>query len=290
MQTWLIFALTYAFLHALCAVFDKHVLKNHKIDPISLSTIRYAIDAVVAYLLIAGLAGGIGAKITSGVIAISVIYFFAGITYFYALKFGDVSKLIPYRDAIVVLLSFFLAVVLLSENFIALDFIGVLIIVLGGYIVWTDGKIIVPKKSPGLALIAASAVFLALNGVMVKSAVRDISPLALSFLMYVLVTIYFVLISLIFRRKEMYETINVLRAEKKIILPVVGASLAAAFGIVFQFYALSMQNAAKVLPISGTLPLFAALIGWLALKEKHGVARVIGAVLLIIGIYILSTG
>lgn len=288
MQTWLLFALTYAFLHALVAVFDKHVLKNYKIDITSFSTIRYGINAVIAYVLIAFLIGGIGAKITSGVIAISVIYFFAGITYFYALKFGDVSKLIPYRDAIVVLLSFFLAVVLLSEKFVALDFTGVLVIVLGGYIVWTDGKIIIPKKSPGLVLIAASAVFLALNGVVVKSAVRDISPLALSFFMYALVALYFVLISFAFRRKEMSETINLLCAEKKIILPIFGASLAATFGVVFQFYALSMQNAAKVLPVSGTLPLFAALIGWLALKEKHGVARVIGAILLIAGIYILQ--
>lgn len=288
MQTWLIFALTYAFLHALATVFDKHVLKNHKIDPISLSTIRYGINAVIAYFIIAFLIGGIGAKITYGVIAISVIYFFAGITYFYALKFGDVSKLIPYRDAIVVLLSFFLAVVLLSEKFVARDFLGVLVIVIGGYIVWTDGKIIVPKKSPGLALMAASAVFLALNGVMVKSAVSDISPLALSFFMYALVALYFVLISLFLRRKEMSETINLLREEKKILLPIFGASFAATIGVVFQFYALSMQNAAKVLPISGTLPLFAALIGWLALKEKHGAARVFGAILLIVGIYTLQ--
>ncbi len=288
MQTWLIFALTYAFLHALVAVIDRYVLKNYKIDPISFSTVRYVINAVIAYVLIAFLIGGIGAKITSGVIAISVIYFFAGITYFYALKFGDVSKLIPYRDAIVVLLSFFLAVVLLSEKFVALDFTGVLIIVIGGYIVWTDGKIIVPKNSPGLVLIASSAIFLALNGIVVKSEVRDISPLALSFFMYALVALYFVLISFIFRRKEMYETINLLRAERKIILPIFGASFAATLGVVLQFYALSMQNAAKVLPVSGTLPLFAALIGWLALKEKHGLARVIGAALLIAGIYILS--
>lgn len=288
MQTWLLFALTYAFLHALVAVIDRYVLKNHEIDPISFSTIRYAINAVIAYVLIAFLIGGIGARITFGVIAISVLYFFAGITYFYALKCGDVSKLIPYRDAIVVLVSFFLAIALLSEAFVALDFLGVLVIVLGGYIVWTDGKIIVPKKSPGLALIAASAVFLALNGVAAKSAVRDISPLALSFFMYALVALYFALISFAFRRKEMYATINILRSEKKIIFSIFGASFSATLGVVLLFYALSMQNAAKVLPVSGTLPLFAALIGWLALKEKHGLARVFGAILLIAGIYILQ--
>ena len=289
MQTWLIFALTYAFLHALGTVFDKQVLKNHKIDPVVLSTIRFVFDVIFAYLIISALAIPIKG-FNMSVIAISILYFFAAILFFYALNFGDVSKLIPYRDAIVVLLSFFLAVVFLSENFALRDFLGVIIIVIGGYIVWTDGKIIVPKNSPGLALIAASGVFLALNGVMVKSAVSGISPLALSFYMYALVALYFVLISFAFRRKEMLETINILRREKKIILPIFGASLTATVGIVLQFYALSMQAAAKVLPISGTLPLFAALIGWLALKEKHGVARVIGAVLLIIGIYILSIG
>jgi|GEM_PF-1824940 len=287
MELWLVLALSYAFLHALGTVFDKHVLKTYKIDPIGLSTIRFLFDVVFAYLIISALAIPLeGLNIS--VVAISVLYFFAAILFFYALNFGDVSKLIPYRDAIVVLLSFFLAVVLLSEKFVAPDFVGVLVIVIGGYLVWTDGKFIVPKSSPGLALIAVSGVFLALNGVMVKSAVSDISPLALSFFMYALVALYFSLISFAFKRKEMIETINLLRREKKIILPIFGASLTATIGVVFQFYALSLQNAAKVLPVSGTLPLFAALIGWLCLKEKHGVARVFGAILLVLGIYILG--
>ncbi len=287
MQTWLLFALGYAFLHALGTVFDKHVLKNHKIDPIVLSAIRFVADVIFAYLIIAALSIPINGFSLS-VVAISILYFLAAITYFHALNFGDVSKLIPYRDAISVLLSFFLAVILLSEKFVAIDFIGVLLIVLGGYIVWTDGKVIVPKNSPGLALIAVSAVFGSSVGILVKSAVRDISPLAITFFMYALVALYFVLISLAFRRKEIRTTLKLLCAERKIILLIFGASLAATLGIVLQFSALSIQNAAKVLPISGTLPLFAALIGWLALKEKHGAARVIGAILLIIGIYILS--
>ncbi|MBU4245602.1 MAG: EamA family transporter, partial [Nanoarchaeota archaeon] len=191
-------------------------------------------------------------------------------------------------DAISVSLSFFFAVILLSEKFLAIDFLGVVVIVLGGYIVWTDGKIIVPKKSAGMVLIAISAVFLALIGIVAKLGVGSMHPLMLSLYMYVFVAIYFVLFSFATKRKQLIETINAIRSEKKLVRLIFAASIAAPIGVAFQFYALSMQNAAKVLPISGTLPLFAALIGWLALKEKHGVARVIGAILLIMGIYILA--
>ena len=139
-------------------------------------------------------------------------------------------------------------------------------------------------------MIAASAVFLALNGIVVKSAVSSINPLLISFLMYVLVSLYFLILSAVSKRKETIETIQALISDKKYIALILAASFFAPLGVAFQFYALSIQTAEKVLPVSGTLSLFAALIGWLALKEKHGVARVIGAVLLIIGIYILSIG
>lgn len=288
METWLIFALSYAFLHALVAVFDRQILKSAKVDALALSAIRFSVNAVVAFAFVIALAIPLESGINYPAIALSLFYFLAAITYFYALKAGEVSKLIPYRDAIVVLLSFFLAVVLLSEKFIARDFLGVIVIVFGGYIVWTDGKIVVPEKSPGLFLIAASAVFLALIGIVAKLGVGTIHPLALLLYMYFLDAIYVVLFSLATKREQLLETIDAVRSEKKLAGLILAASIAAPLGVALQFYALSMQNAAKVLPISGTLPLFAALIGWLALKEKHGKARVFGAMLVLAGIYILS--
>lgn len=289
MQTWLIFALSYAFLHALVAVLDRQTMKSYRIDPLVLSTVRYGINAVLAYALVLAFAIPVPA-IDISLVSISALYFLAGITYFYAIKSDEVSKLIPYRDAIIVLLSFFLAVALLSEKFALLDFFAALVIAIGGYVVWTDGKIIVPKISFSLALIAASAVFLSLNGIAVKRAVASANPLAVSFFMYSLVALYFVIIMLASKRKDAIETVRMMISKGKLSLLILSASFAAVMGVALQFYALSMENAAKVLPVSGTLPLFAALIGWLALKEKHGIARVIGAILILIGIYILSVG
>ncbi len=281
-------ALSYAFLHALVAVFDRQILKSGKVDALALSAIRFSVSAVVAFTFVIALAVPLASGVTYPAIALSVLYFLAATTYFYALKVGEVSKLIPYRDAIVVLLSFFLAILILSEKFVSLDFLGVIIIILGGYIVWTDGKIILPKKSAGIVLIAASAILLSLIGIVAKIGVGTMNPLLLSLYMYFLDTIYVVLFSLATKRKQLIETINVVRSEKKLIGLILAASIAAPLGVAFQFYALLMQNAAKVLPVSGTLPLFAALIGWLVLKEKHGMTRVFGAIFLIVGIYILS--
>jgi len=138
-------ALGFALFHAIAPILDKQVLKNNEIDVMVFSTIRYGINAMISFIFVLLATREVAYQINFQIITLSVFYFFAGITYFYAIKVGDVSKLIPYSQSINTLLSFFLAVVVLNEAFIMSDFAGAALIAIGGYIVWTDGKIVIPK-------------------------------------------------------------------------------------------------------------------------------------------------
>lgn len=288
MPIWIFLGLCYALFHAIAIILDKKVLTNRNIDAVAFSMARFILNAAVSYIFILVFFSNISDNTSSKIIILSVCYFFAGLTYFYALRFEDVSKLIPFHNTITALLSFFLAIFILSERFIALDFIGVFIIIIGGYIIWTDGKLIVPAKTTGIVLIAISGVFIALNGITAKYLVVSTHPVFMSFYMYSFAALYFVIFVLLFKREEMLKTLRVVFGSARLFIMTVLASVFAATGTVILFFALSIQIAAKVLPIIGTLPLFAALIGWLILKEKHGLARVFGSILLIFGVYVLS--
>lgn len=290
MPTWIFWGLSYALFNAIAVTLDKKVLINRNIDAVAFSMIRYVFNAAVSYIFILIFFSNIADNANSKIIILSICYFFAGLTYFYALKFGDVSKLIPFHNTTTALLSFFLAIFLLSEKFISLDFLGVLIIIIGGYIIWTDGKLIVPAKTVGIVLIAISGVFIALNGIAAKYLVASMHPVFMSFYMYSFTAFYFVIVVLLFKREEMLKTLRAIFSSARFFTMTMLASVFAVAGITMLFFALSVQTAAKVLPIIGTLPLFAALIGWLILKEKHGIARVFGSILLVIGVYVLSLG
>ncbi|MCK4967629.1 MAG: EamA family transporter, partial [Candidatus Aenigmarchaeota archaeon] len=188
---------------------------------------------------------------------------------------------------IVTTLSFLLAIIILKETITTTNIFGVIAIVIGGYIVWTDGKIIKPKLSKGLILIGISAVCLAIYGIIAKISLITISPYLLSFFMYALITIYMITTNLILNKKKLNETRKIITTDKKIIFLVVLASLTAVTGVTMLFFALSIETASKVLPVAGTLPLFAAIMGKKFLNEKHGKERIIGAAIIIAGIFLL---
>ena len=274
---WLLVALFYAFAHATVSVLDRKILLNPKIDPLALSAIRFIVNIIIAFtLLLAFLTPTLG-EINAVICLLSTFYFLAGITYFYALKTGDVSKLVPYRDAIVTILSFSLAFILLGESITTTNILGVIAIAAGGYIVWTDGRIIIPKKSTGILLIGISAVFVSFYGITAKVSVLDVHPLMLSFFMYLLVAAYFIATNMIFNRKNLKDTGKAILSGRKIQLLIIMASAFAVVGSISLFFALSLENATKVLPVTGTLPLFAAILGQRLLKENHGIERITGA-------------
>ncbi len=285
METWFALAILFAVSHSFVSLIDKILLRK-KIDPIGFSSFRLATNAAIM-LIVLMLFFNQPLSMNWTVIIISVLFSISALCYFSALKTEDVSKVIPFGESIVILLSFFIPLVLLHETVSTYDYLGVFAIAIGGYIILTDGKVLLPRMTRGLALIAVNAVSISLVGVISKIAVATIHPVQLTFLMYASVSLWLAIINLAWNRKKQSETIRFLLDNRKSLLLSLASSLIATIGYLGVFFALSMGNASEVLPLSRTLPLFVALFGWLLLKERHGAQRVLGALIMVAGMYLV---
>ncbi|MFH1106249.1 MAG: EamA family transporter [Candidatus Aenigmatarchaeota archaeon] len=285
METWFALAILFAVSHSFVSLIDKVLLKK-KIDPIGLSSFRILTNAAIM-LVVFVLFFRQPLSLNWLVVIISLLFSISALCYFSALKIEDVSKVIPFGESIAILLSFFIPLVLLQETVSKYDYLGVFAIAIGGYIILTDGKISLPRMTRGLALIAINAVTISLVGVIGKIAVATIHPIQLTFLMYAFVSLWLVIVNLTWNRKKQFETIRFLLDNPKSLFLSVSSSILATIGYLGVFFALSIGKASEVLPLSRTLPLFVALLGWLFLKERYGAQRSLGALIMVAGMYLV---
>ncbi|TAL47679.1 DMT family transporter [archaeon] len=284
---WLVLALLYASVGSLAAFLDK-VLLNYKINPVSLSSFRLMSNALVALPLIFLLGFQIpDTNMLMMILAGSVIYSIAAITYFIALSKDDVSKLIPYRDALVTIISFSLAIILLAESTNMYRIAGTIAIAFGGYFVLTNGRIVLPKASTALLLMGVTSLLTAIFSVFVKVMLSDTTPMAIIFWNYLFTGMILFAFNCSRDRGMQIKTLNRIFSDKKILLTSLSASVFAVVAWYFLFTALGMNNASQVLPISGVLPMFVAIEGCLLLKERYGVPRVLATLLVVTGVYAL---
>ncbi len=290
-QLWILLALAYALGHALVSIFDKMLLKNKTIEPMSLSTFRLGTNALMSLIIVLVLFDFVfpsSASFWINLAFVSFIYALGALMYFIPLKFGDVSQLIPFREAITILLSFFLAILLLSERTTVQDFIGTLVIMVGVYILLTGGKIVFPKFSKSIVFIGISGMLIAAFSVMFKPLVALAHPSLANLYLYVFVFLLLLAFNLLVKPRNQLRTFELILKDKRVLLFSLAASLSATLGTLALFYGLSIGNATEVLPVARALPVFAALIGWVTLKEKAGFTRLIATVIIFGGVYLIS--
>jgi len=85
-------------------------------------------------------------------------------------------------------------------------------------------------------LIAASGAFLALHGIVAKLVSIAINPLEMSLYLYALVTLYFSIIVLFFKRREAKKTVCLIAKDKKLYILTFLASLIAVIGISMLYF------------------------------------------------------
>lgn len=287
-KLWFLLAVLAAVGHAVVSSLDKILMKNKKLKPLNLSTFRLGSNALILFLislLFFNFRIPVDTNFWVYILSIAIVYTGAVVFYFSALKYGDVSKLIPYREMFTILLSFVLAIILLLESVSLFDVIGTICIIIGGYIILTDGKIIIPKKSKGILFMSIDGILLAIYGIIAKTATLTVEPILVSLFMYVFITLFLIIINFCVGFTNQIKTIKNLFMSKRLLMISLGASLSASLGTLSLITALSIGNAAEVLPLSRILPLFVVLIGWLGLKEEHGFVRFIGSIFIFLGMY-----
>jgi len=296
MSMWVVLALLYALFHAIVPSIDRYILRGStnagKIDTMSFSMVRFIFNAAIA-IIIASVFFGISIPTNSNfwyhMLTIAVLYAISATSYFYAIKLEEVSKMLPLGQSIAIFLSFTLSILFFAETIIMIDVIGVVCIILGSYMIMARGKKFnLPKKfkiSKSTTLIIIWSVTVALFGIAFKQAVGTISPAVVNAFLYSLVAFYFIVLNYTVNRKKMVETLKSIASDKKTIFLTAASSTSAAIGTLSLLTALTMGNASEVLTVSRSTPLFAVLLGGMALKEKHWKTRLVGAILIAVGVY-----
>jgi len=72
-----------------------------------------------------------------------------------------------------------------------------------------------------------------------------------------------------------------------ILLLASGGFLASVVGQMAFYQALKSGAVSTVTPVAGAYPLVAAVLGWMVLREPLGIGRVLGALLIVVGVWLL---
>lgn len=74
---------------------------------------------------------------------------------------------------------------------------------------------------------------------------------------------------------------------RSIFLLALGGFLASVLGQMAFYHALKMGQLSQVTPVAGTYPLVAAVLGWVLLREPLSASRILGALLIVLGLFLL---
>jgi drug/metabolite transporter (DMT)-like permease len=162
--------------------------------------------------------------------------------------------------------------------------VGILIIVIGIYLVVTEHITQRPHLDRHFVIIAALVPIDLAYALLVKLFLSDADPIALAVSIYLLSAVLLAVVSFVMRKRTGLTAAS-LRPHLRIVIP---ASLCAAAGAGLTYTALSLANASKVYPMAGISSVVVFLLATVFLKEKFHKHRLVGTLIVCLGIYLIS--
>ena len=244
----------------------------------------------IPFLFICALGEGfalVGTGFWPALICSGAILSAASIMFFRAIKISDLSLSIP-------MLAFTPALLLITSPLILgeypkpLGVIGILLIVFGSYVLNFGRRnkgLLEPfrhlLRDKGARLMLYIAIMYSIGGNIDKIGVLNSSPSVWAFSVNLLVTI--VLSIVVFARvKDPVKSVS--QTWKILFLMGVFSSIA----LIAQMYAIRMTIVPYVIAIKRTSVMITVLFGVLLFKERGTIERLVGVVLMIIGVFIIS--
>lgn len=206
------------------------------------------------------------------------------VVYLFVLQRKNASEIQPFSQSMDTLFIFIAAIVLLGEAARLENYAGILVIVIGIYLVLAEQITAVPRLDRNLVIIAALVPIDVAYALLVKTFLGSADPIALAVCIYLLAFFMLTLVSLLFRHRKQLIPVS-LRPQLRIVVP---ASLCAAAAAGFLYTALSLENASKVYPMAGVSSITTFLLATMLLKEKFYWHRFIGMLIVVLGIYLIS--
>lgn len=294
MAPWFLLGVLAYMAFAISTSIDKFMM-NKKYDVVSTNMLKTFFDTLI--LLIVGL---FFFKLTFSfstlilAFIMGVVYAIAGILYFASLKLGDVSKVMPYLQAAQLLFIFLGSLLLFKEPSNALNYLGLILLLVGIYAVLSKKGFGVPKVDKLFFYVLIIVVLHIVYWLLTKQALFGSRPISLAVAMYFFGSLVLGTYQLLLRK----ETRNMrngtqIKAPKPTIatstIPnILIAAIFGSAGTLLLFTALSIGFASKVYPLAGLQSVFIAVIALIFLREKWYWSRIIGTLLVCVGIFLIS--
>jgi uncharacterized membrane protein len=263
-------------------------MMNKKYDVFNTNMLKTFFDAII--LLIVGLAFFRLAFTPNTIILafiLGVVYAAAGILYFASLRIGDVSKVMPYLQSVQLLFIFLGSLLLFSEPSNILNYLGIIIILIGIYAVLSKKGFKAPKIDKLFFYVLAIVALHIVYWLLTKQALFNSQPISLAVAMYFSGSLVLGVYQLLLRKKMQAKAIKPAVAKSTIPTILVAAIFGSA-GTLLLFTALSIGFASKVYPLAGLQSVFIAVIAKIFLREKWYWSRIIGTLLVCVGIFLIS--
>jgi len=283
---WIILAFLTAFFTSLTDVFGKKIIDKVDVYIISWGVVFFSLPFLYAFLVLQGFPS-LGPSFGAALAVSTVILVFALVLYFKAIKSSDLSITMPML-AFTPLLLLVTSPLILGEVPGLFGVIGILLIVGGSYVLhfqYRHEGYLGPLKQlirvPGPRYMLMVALMFSIGANIDKIGVVNSSPLMWITMLYtgVAVALTFIMAN---RTRDLKSKIR----SVWLVLGIMGFCNAVA--LVFQMTAITMTLVPYLIAVKRTSVVMSSLFGFLLFKERGVRERLIGALLMILGVFMIS--
>jgi drug/metabolite transporter (DMT)-like permease len=288
--TWLIFGILTAFFEAVKDVFSKQNLKKNDEYVVAWSLAFFSALFLVPFLFfikIPQLNPQLNPLFWIALLIGGSINAVTAILYIKAIKLSDLSLTVP-LVALTPLFMLLTSPLIVGEYPNFFDFIGIFLIVTGSYLLNIKEKsqgYLAPFKAllhePGPKLMLIVAFLWSITSNFDKIGVQNSSPI---FWLFSLFTAMSVLLLPVLVHKTPNPSRKIMQQ-----LPMLATmGFVNALGVVFQMQALTMTLVVQVIAVKRTSVLMGVLFGHFIFKEKDIQQRLLGAAIMILGVFFIT--
>jgi drug/metabolite transporter (DMT)-like permease len=288
--TWLIFGILTAFFEAIKDVFSKQNLKKNDEYVVAWSLAFFSAIFLTPFLFfikIPQLNPQLNPQFWISLSIGGSINAVTAILYIKAIKLSDLSLTVP-LVALTPLFMLFTSPLIVGEYPNFFDYIGIFLIVTGSYLLNIKEKsqgYLAPFKAllhePGPKLMLIVAFLWSITSNFDKIGVQNSSPIFWLFSLFTTMSI--VLLPVLLKK-----TPNPSRKIIKHLPLLVTMGFFNALGVIFQMQALTMTLVVQVIAVKRTSVLMGVLFGHFIFKEKDIQQRLLGAAIMIVGVFFIT--
>jgi drug/metabolite transporter (DMT)-like permease len=283
MELWFVLAVLGYMIGAVAGILDKYMMNQqyHPVTTVLLRTLCNGLFLGAAGLLFMNL------QITTSLLLLAAIPAFllaiSFVVYLRVLQRKNATEIQPFSQSLDTLFIFLASIVLLHEPARLENYAGILVVVIGIYLVLTEHLTKLPHLDRNLLIIAALVPIDVAYALLVKTFLGTADPIALAVSIYLIAFLMLTVVSLLMRQQRQPKAL--FKPHLRIVIP---ASLCAAAAAGLLYTALSQANASKVYPMAGVSSVVVFLLATMFLKERFHWHRFIGTLIVVIGIYLIS--